>query len=72
MNIEKSFMNTEKSFMNIPNHRKIISNIHNTFPNIMGMSCVPAGILVRTRARVINYKVFIIAPLIFFTLLNFC
>ena len=72
VNIEKSFINTEKSFINIPNHWKIISNIHNTFSNIMGMSCVPEGILVRTRARVINYKDFIIAPLILFTLINFC
>ena len=50
MKIEKMFMNTEKTFMNIPNHRKIISNIHNTFSNIMGISCVPEGILVRPRA----------------------
>ena len=53
MNIEKSFMNTEKSFMNIPNHCKIISNIHNAFFNIMGISSVPEGILVSPRTRVI-------------------
>ena len=41
VNIEKLFMDTEKSFMNIPNHWKIISNIHNTFSNIMGIPCVP-------------------------------
>ena len=50
LNIEKMFMNTEKLFMNIPNLWKIIYNIHNTFSNIMGISCVPEGILVRPRA----------------------
>ena len=63
MKIEKLFMNTEKTFMNIPNHRKIISNIHNTFSNIMGIYRVylKASWSDRGPCRVI--KVFINAPL---------